>query len=60
MAFETRIQDIQNSLWVSEFLLDQECTHLLKQRGFRVIRFWNNYVLARTELVLKNIFNKLI
>ena len=41
-------------------VFDQERTHFLKQRGFRIIRFWNDDVLSRTELVLENIFNALI
>jgi very-short-patch-repair endonuclease len=44
----------------TEQVFDQERTHFLKQHGFRVVRFWNNDVLSRTELVLENIFNALI
>ncbi|HEY2981458.1 MAG TPA: vitamin B12 dependent-methionine synthase activation domain-containing protein, partial [Anaerolineales bacterium] len=36
---------------------DEERTKLLAQEGIRVIRFWNNDVLKKTELVLEEIWN---
>ena len=45
----------------AEFLLDDlERTRDLAHRGFRVIRFWNNEVLQRTEAVLESILEALI
>jgi len=34
-------------------------THWLETRGYRVIRFWNNDVLANTERVLRKILDAL-
>jgi very-short-patch-repair endonuclease len=35
--------------------LDRERTRFLEQRGFKVLRFWNNDVLANSEGVLETI-----
>ena len=44
-----------------EHLLDElERTQYLARLGFRVIRFWNNEVLQRTEAVLESILEALI
>jgi len=41
-------------------LEDLERTQALAQSGFRVIRFWNDEVLQRTEAVLESILEALI
>jgi very-short-patch-repair endonuclease len=38
---------------------DQRRTELMKAEGFRVLRFWNNEVLAQTEAVLETILRAL-
>jgi len=38
---------------------DQRRTDLMKAEGFRVLRFWNNEVLAQTEAVLEIILRAL-
>jgi type I restriction enzyme R subunit len=39
---------------------DQERTNFLKSKGIRVLRFWNNDVLQKTESVLEEIYNALL
>jgi 2-isopropylmalate synthase len=39
---------------------DEERTAWLESRGFRVLRFWNNDVLQRTEVVLESIRKALL
>jgi very-short-patch-repair endonuclease len=38
---------------------DQQRSQWLEQRGYRVIRFWDNQVLTQPESVLQAIFNAL-
>jgi very-short-patch-repair endonuclease len=38
---------------------DEHRTKFLEQKGFRVVRFWNNEVLGNTEAVLERIFELL-
>jgi very-short-patch-repair endonuclease len=38
---------------------DERRTKFLEQKGFRVIRFWNNEVLGNTEAVLERILELL-
>ena len=38
---------------------DSERTNWLEAQGFRVIRFWNNQVLAETEAVLEAILREM-
>ncbi len=38
---------------------DSERTNWLEAQGFRVVRFWNNQVLAETEAVLEAILREL-
>ncbi len=42
-----------------QITFDEERTRALAQEGVRVIRFWNNDVLKKTELVLETIWNEL-
>jgi len=46
-------QHIENSKY------DDARTTYLKSRGFRVLRYWNNDVLNKTEYVLENILETL-
>jgi very-short-patch-repair endonuclease len=43
----------------TEQVRDQDRTQDLQQRGYRVLRFWNNEVLVNTEAVLEHIRNNL-
>ena len=38
---------------------DEKRTRFLQEHGFRVIRFWNNDVLSKTQAVLMVIYNQL-
>jgi very-short-patch-repair endonuclease len=38
---------------------DSRRDHFLRSAGFRVLRFWNNDVLARTDQVVETIFEAL-
>ena len=38
---------------------DEARTHFLKEKGFQVIRFWNNQVLAEPEAVLEKIYQEI-
>lgn len=40
-------------------LLDSERTKVLKSKGYKVIRFWNNEVINQLESVLKRILEEL-
>lgn len=34
---------------------DEQRTHYLRSRGYRILRFWNNDILVRTDTVLEQI-----
>ena len=38
---------------------DSRRDHFLRSAGFRVLRFWNNDVLVRTEEIIETIFEAL-
>lgn len=42
-----------------ENVLDEERTKFLERRGYRILRFWNNDVLKKTEAVLQKIMEAL-
>mgnify|MGYP001309330334 CR=1 FL=1 len=44
----------------SEHVRDEKRTAWLAQQGIRVLRFWNNQVLAETQAVLEAIWNALV
>ncbi len=47
--------EVDGGQHVEDVERDDERTAWLKSQGFRVLRFWNNDVLQRTEAVLENI-----
>src|ERR1700752_146183 len=52
--------EIDGGQHTERLLDDLERTRCLARSGFRVIRFWNNEVLQRTEAVLESILEALI
>jgi very-short-patch-repair endonuclease len=38
---------------------DTECTRMIEARGYRVLRFWNDDVLLRTEALLEKVLRYL-
>jgi very-short-patch-repair endonuclease len=52
--------EVDGGQHVEESELDGERTAWLKTQGFRVLRFWNNDVLQRTEVVLESIRNAVL
>jgi len=51
--------ELDGSQHAGSKLYDQERDHWLKQRGYRVLRVWNNRWIAERESVLQAIFNLL-
>ena len=54
------IVELDGGQHFDHLLEDLERTRELASRGFRVIRFWNDEVLQRTEAVLESILEALI
>ena len=55
----TLVIELDGSQHAGSKLYDQERDHWLKQRGYRVLRVWNNRWIAERESVLQAIFNLL-
>ncbi|MBV8190913.1 MAG: endonuclease domain-containing protein [Alphaproteobacteria bacterium] len=53
------VVELDGSQHVEQSDYDERRDSFLRSRGFRVIRFWNNDVLVRTESVLETIFEAL-
>ena len=49
------IIELDGSQHFDQIAYDNERTDFLKQRGFKVLRFWNNDVFKNTEGVLESI-----
>jgi adenine-specific DNA-methyltransferase len=54
------IVELDGGQHMDRLIEDLERTHQLARSGFRVIRFWNDEVLQRTEAVLESILEALI
>ena len=58
VCFERRlIVEVDGGQHAEQIAYDEERTQWLKVQGYRVLRFWNNEVLADTEAVAQAIFN---
>ena len=53
------IIELDGSQHLEQQEYDEERTHYLEARGYRVLRFWNNDVLNNMEAVLQAIWNAL-
>jgi very-short-patch-repair endonuclease len=53
------ILELDGSQHVEQSDYDRRRDNFLRSHGFRVLRFWNNDVLVRTEVVLKTIYEAL-
>jgi very-short-patch-repair endonuclease len=53
------IIEVDGGQHAEEIAKDEARTRFLERQGFRVVRFWNNDVLANTEEVLQAIWNEL-
>jgi very-short-patch-repair endonuclease len=53
------IVELDGSQHVVQAAYDQERDTFLRKRGYRVLRFWNHDVLARTASVIDTIFEAL-
>lgn len=53
------IIELDGSHHLDQRAYDEERTALLKAKGYRVLRFWNNAVLKDTDAVLRVIFSTL-
>ncbi|MEI7875289.1 MAG: endonuclease domain-containing protein [Alphaproteobacteria bacterium] len=51
--------ELDGSQHVAQMAYDSERDAFLRQRGYRVLRFWNHDVLTRTESVIDTIFEAL-
>ena len=51
------IVEIDGGQHVERIESDEERTSFLENKGYRVIRFWNNEVLGNTDAVLNVIFD---
>ena len=51
--------EVDGSQHFAQIAYDEKRTALLMQRGFRVLRFWDNDVLLRTDSVMQTIFDAL-
>ncbi len=54
------IVEVDGSQHLTNVMWDQDRTAWLKSRGYRLLRFWNNDVLQRTDGVLETIQAALI
>ena len=55
----TLVIELDGSQHAGSKLYDQERDHWLKQRGYRVLRVWNNRWITERKSVLQAIFNLL-
>jgi very-short-patch-repair endonuclease len=53
------VVELDGSQHVEQSNYDARRDSFLRSNGFRVLRFWNNDVLSRTEVVLETIFEAL-
>ena len=53
------IIELDGSQHLEQEEYDHERTAFLESKGYQVLRFWNNFVLNETDLVLKVIFTAL-
>jgi very-short-patch-repair endonuclease len=53
------VVELDGSQHVDRMAYDDRRDRFLRSAGFRVLRFWNNDVMARTEQVLETIFEAL-
>jgi adenine-specific DNA-methyltransferase len=53
------IVELDGSQHVAREAYDSKRDHFLRSAGFRVLRFWNNDVLARTDQVVETIYEAL-
>jgi len=53
------VVELDGSQHVEQSNYDTRRDAFLRARGFRVLRFWNNDVLVRTEVVLETIYEAL-
>ncbi len=51
--------ELDGSQHVMQAAYDEARDRFLRERGYRVLRFWNHDVLARTESVIETIFEAL-
>lgn len=56
---ETLIVELDGGQHLGQVVRDEKRTAFLEAKGYRVIRFWNDDVLIRTELVLEVILRAL-
>jgi len=58
VCFELRIVvEVDGGQHAEQVSFDEERTRWLETRGYRVLRFWNNDVLANTDAVAQTIFD---
>ena len=53
------VVELDGSQHAEQFDYDMHRDLFLRSRGFRVLRFWNNDVLVRTEVILETIYEAL-
>lgn len=53
------VVELDGSQHLDQQIYDEVRTHKLKEKGFRVLRFWNNDVLLNINGVLETILNNL-
>ena len=53
------VVELDGSQHVTQAAYDKERDAFLRKRGYRVLRFWNQDVLSKTEAVLETIFEAL-
>ena len=53
------VVELDGSQHAEQFDYDLRWDSFLRSRGFRVLRFWNNDVLSRTQAVIDTIFEAL-
>jgi very-short-patch-repair endonuclease len=60
ISFEHRvIIEVDGGQHAEQLSYDESRTRWLQGQGYRVLRFWNNDVLARTDVVVQKIYNSL-
>ncbi len=52
--------ELDGSQHMEEEAYDEQRDAWLKEQGIKVLRFWNNQVLAETESVMEAIYNELV
>jgi very-short-patch-repair endonuclease len=59
VCFERRVAvEVDGGQHSEQLHQDEQCTHWLEAQGYRVLRFWNNDVLANTEDVAQAVFDE--